>query len=75
MASAKLGVIKFELSIPFVAQKLPGVLFTGFTVYTSSSILNISTSTDERHSRERLSFPFQCLVMALVLSLHPPTHP
>lgn len=54
---------------------MSGVLFIGFTVYTSSSILNISTTMDERLLRERFSFPPSHLIMALVRSLHPSTHP
>lgn len=74
MASTKLGVINFDLSIPFVAQNMSGVLFIGFTAYTSSSILNISTSMDELLLRERFSFPFSHPIMALVRSLHLSTH-
>lgn len=66
MASTKLGVINFDLSIHFVAQNMSGVLFIGFTVYTSSSILIISTTMDERLLRERFFFPFSHPIMALV---------
>lgn len=68
MASTKLGVINFDLLILFVAQNMSGVLFIGFTVYTSSSILNISTTMDARLLRERFAFPF--LIRLWLWSVH-----